>query len=254
MFDQFKNRAEAVGAEVHRFRSKDEALAFILQFLRTEGLTNSSGNYAVWADGPFLGGIDTTRLAAENPGLSFEVSRQLAADARIGMKRYLADTNVLSEWLRKRPDPAVIGRLEALSPDSLFSSEITRFELKYGACLHPDGEALWQRIERRILPRVTWLSFDESASTATAALLAKMKKSGTPIGPCFSPWPSPMWHLAHSVRASSRPLSVMRTRLTRPSCASTTRSSQPACDGCGLMANRSATVRQSSASTTELRT
>jgi predicted nucleic acid-binding protein len=99
------------------------------------------------------------------------------------MKRYLADTNVLSEWLRKRPDPAVIGRLEALSPDSLFSSEITRFELKYGACLHPDGEALWQRIERRILPRVTWLAFDESASTATAALLAMMKKSGTPIGP-----------------------------------------------------------------------
>lgn len=99
------------------------------------------------------------------------------------MKRYLADTNVLSEWLKKRPDPGVIERLESLSPASLFSSEITRFELRYGACLHPDGEILWQRIERQILPRVTWLAFDESASLTTADLLATLRKAGMPIGP-----------------------------------------------------------------------
>ncbi len=33
MFDQFKARAEAVGAEVHRFKSKDELLDFLKSFL-----------------------------------------------------------------------------------------------------------------------------------------------------------------------------------------------------------------------------
>ena len=85
MFDQFKNRAETVGAEVHRFRSNDESREFILHFLRTEGMANAPGCYAVWAGGPFLNGIDKAQLDAENPGLRFEISRQLAADARIGI-------------------------------------------------------------------------------------------------------------------------------------------------------------------------
>ena len=85
MYEQFKGKAEAVGAEVHRLRTRDEALKFILQFLRTEELADSPGCYSVWADSPFLSGIDKARLAAENPGLGFEVSRQLTADARFGI-------------------------------------------------------------------------------------------------------------------------------------------------------------------------
>lgn len=98
MFDQFKGKAEAVGAEVHRFMTREEALEFILQFLRTEGLADSPGSYAVWADGPFLGGVDKAQLAAENPGLRFEVSRELAAAAHIGISEAdwaVADTGSL---------------------------------------------------------------------------------------------------------------------------------------------------------------
>lgn len=99
------------------------------------------------------------------------------------MKRYLADTNVLSELLKKRPNPGVQKRLDSLPASRLFASEITRLELRFGTCLIPDGGALWQRIEDSILPRVSWISFDESSSLATAGLLARLKKAGTPIGP-----------------------------------------------------------------------
>lgn len=104
-------------------------------------------------------------------------------DAGLPMKRYLADTNVLSELLKKRPNPDVQKHLDALPPSRLFASEITRLELRFGTCLHPEGERLWQRIEETILPRATWLGFDAACSVVTAELLARMKKSGTPIGP-----------------------------------------------------------------------
>lgn len=99
------------------------------------------------------------------------------------MKRYLADTNVLSELLKKRPHPEVLRRLDSLSPRQLLASEITRLELRYGACLHPDRDQLWTRIEQQILPRATWVPFDMSSSLATADLLARMQRAGTPIGP-----------------------------------------------------------------------
>lgn len=85
MYEQFKARAEGVGAEVHRFKTRDEALAFILGFLRKEGTADAPRSYAAWAGGPFLDGIDRTRLTDEIPGLRFDVTRQVAADSRIGI-------------------------------------------------------------------------------------------------------------------------------------------------------------------------
>jgi predicted nucleic acid-binding protein len=99
------------------------------------------------------------------------------------MSQYLIDTNVLSEVLKKQPNPKVVSRLRSLSSSSIFASEITRMELRFGAALHPDGSALWKTIESSILPLVTWLDFDRNASTMTAELLASMQKAGTPIGP-----------------------------------------------------------------------
>jgi len=85
MYEQFKFRAEGVGAEVHRCRNKGEAVDFIRTFLQQEGTAAVPKSSAVWAPGPFLTGIDTARLSGEVPGLSFDVSRQSAADARIGI-------------------------------------------------------------------------------------------------------------------------------------------------------------------------
>ena len=98
MFEQFKSRTEGVGSELHRFRTRGEALNFISTFLQDEGTMNAPGSYAVWVPGRFLTGIHTARLSAKIPGLSFSVNRETAADSLIGisdMDWALADTGSL---------------------------------------------------------------------------------------------------------------------------------------------------------------
>lgn len=98
MYEQFKVRAEGVGAELHRFRTRGEALDFISLFLHQEGTAAAPYSSAVWADGPFLTGIDSADLSEKNPGLSFNISRQTASDAKIGISEMdwaLTDTGSL---------------------------------------------------------------------------------------------------------------------------------------------------------------
>jgi L-lactate dehydrogenase complex protein LldG len=98
MYEQFKIRAEGVGAELHRFRTRAEALGFILTFLQQEGIADTPQSSVVWAPGPFLAGIDTISLGTEIPGLKFEVNRTSSADAKIGISEMgwaLADTGSL---------------------------------------------------------------------------------------------------------------------------------------------------------------
>lgn len=97
MYEQFKARAEGVSAEVYRFETKDLAIDFIVGFLQREGLTDSPQSHALWADCPFLNGIDRQALTGV-AGLKFEVSRELAAEARFGISQMqwaLADTGTL---------------------------------------------------------------------------------------------------------------------------------------------------------------
>ena len=98
MYDQFKMRAEGVGAEVHRFHTKTEALEFIVPFLQNAGVADAPHAYALWAEGPFLNGIDRNPLQRQVPGLKFEVDRQLAADCLVGISEAdyaLTDTGSL---------------------------------------------------------------------------------------------------------------------------------------------------------------
>lgn len=98
MYELFKTRAEGVGAEVHRFGTKEEALTFIGGFLRAAGVDDAPGGYALWADGPFLKGVDREALRAGAPGLKFQVTRELAADALVGISEAgyaLTDTGSL---------------------------------------------------------------------------------------------------------------------------------------------------------------
>ena len=97
MFDRFKARAEGVSAEVHRFATRVDTLAFIVRFLRQEGVADAPQSHAVWADCPFLNGIDRKSLL-DVPGLRFDCTRELAADARFGISQAdwaLADTGTL---------------------------------------------------------------------------------------------------------------------------------------------------------------
>jgi len=81
LFDSFKARAEAVSAEVHRVATQREAFDFIAALLEEQGV-GAAGPGALWADGSFLKG---SSYAA--PGLSFEVTRQAAAAARVGISQ-----------------------------------------------------------------------------------------------------------------------------------------------------------------------
>jgi L-lactate dehydrogenase complex protein LldG len=100
MFETFKAKAEAAACQVVRFATRAEALEFILQFMRNEGVAETPGAYAVWADCPFLKGMDTKALAAQVPGLTFAVTRQSAKDAKIGVTQMewgIANTGTLAQ-------------------------------------------------------------------------------------------------------------------------------------------------------------
>jgi L-lactate dehydrogenase complex protein LldG len=97
MYDQFKLRATAVGAEVHRFTAPDAALDFLLPFLAAEGLGQSDGAYAVCRHPDILGASGAKRLS-QVPGVSFEVTRDRAGRARFGISEMgwgVADTGSL---------------------------------------------------------------------------------------------------------------------------------------------------------------
>lgn len=97
MYQNFKEKAEAVGAEVYRYNSKAEALNFILTFLKKEGMDEVPSHKALWAEGTFLKTVDPGSL--ENiTGLELNVTREAAASARFGISQLewaLANTGTL---------------------------------------------------------------------------------------------------------------------------------------------------------------
>lgn len=70
------------------------------------------------------------------------------------MAGYLLDTNVLSELLKQRPEPAVVRSLNVIPAEDLFTSSVCVVELRRRARRHPGAERLWGRIERELLARV----------------------------------------------------------------------------------------------------
>ena len=87
MFEEFKIRAEAVSAEVHRFASKVQSLDFITGFLKSEGIADTPHSGALWLDGSFLESLEKSRLSDQVPGLRFDVTRELAAKAKVGISQ-----------------------------------------------------------------------------------------------------------------------------------------------------------------------
>ena len=99
MYEQFKARAEGVSAEVYRFGTNDEALDFVTGFLHGEGLADTPGESALWAECSFLDGMDRGALMGI-AGLKFDVTREAASHARFGISQMewaLADTGTLAQ-------------------------------------------------------------------------------------------------------------------------------------------------------------
>jgi predicted nucleic acid-binding protein len=96
---------------------------------------------------------------------------------------WIVDTNVLSELMRVTPEPAVIAWLDAQAPESIWTTSITVFELKFGVALLADGrrkqalrDALDALLHDDLAGRV--LDFDSAAAAEAAALAARRQQAG----------------------------------------------------------------------------
>ena len=100
----------------------------------------------------------------------------------------LLDTNVVSELIRKSPDPAVEAWAAGHALEDLFFSAVGEAELRYGAAILPTGrrrETLVSDIERmlrdafenRVLP------FDRDAARTYADIAATRCSADRPIAP-----------------------------------------------------------------------
>ena len=98
------------------------------------------------------------------------------------MSGYLLDTNVLSEVIKKRPEPSVVERLREIAPGSIFTSAVCVSELRYGSRRRPGAEALWDRIAREVLSRVGVLPLGEEEAVRAGDLLAELEAAGQRIG------------------------------------------------------------------------
>ncbi|MGK8553919.1 type II toxin-antitoxin system VapC family toxin [Nocardia gipuzkoensis] len=97
------------------------------------------------------------------------------------------DTNVISEPLRKAPDPRVVAWLDAQPLHTLYLSAITVAELRFGIAAMPAGrrrDTLRERIETRVLPLFAGrvLAFDLTASAAYAELMTSARLAEAAIG------------------------------------------------------------------------
>ena len=98
----------------------------------------------------------------------------------------LLDTNVISEPLRREPEPGVIEWIDALALETLYLSAITVAELRSGIALLPAGKrrtGLLENLERRVLPLFAGrvLPFDLPCTQTYAELIAKAQKAGLAI-------------------------------------------------------------------------
>ena len=100
----------------------------------------------------------------------------------------LLDTNVVSELIRKAPDPAIETWAAGHALEDLFFSAVGEAELRYGAAILPAGrrrESLVSDIQRmlsdafdgRVLP------FDSRAARAYADIAAMRRSAGRTVPP-----------------------------------------------------------------------
>jgi len=97
--------------------------------------------------------------------------------------KYLLDTNVISEWTKPRPDPAVVRWLGEAREEDLSLSVITLGELWNGVEQLPPGKrrtSLARWIEQDLTARFEgrMLGIDERIAQAWGALLARSRKQG----------------------------------------------------------------------------
>ncbi|MGA8273212.1 MAG: type II toxin-antitoxin system VapC family toxin [Candidatus Sulfotelmatobacter sp.] len=96
----------------------------------------------------------------------------------------ILDSNVVSEWMRPRPERKVIAWLDRQPRALIWTTSITVFEVRFGLQTMPAGKRresyeqgfrnLLERIEHRVAP------FDSEAAQHASDLMAFRKTQGRP--------------------------------------------------------------------------
>src|SRR6202521_2670751 len=100
---------------------------------------------------------------------------------------FLLDTNAVSEWVKPRPNPGLIGWMESADEDGIFISIVSLAELHYGVERMPAGRRrsrleqwLQHELPLRFQSRV--LSVDTSVAEAWGRTVSRSEAGGRPIG------------------------------------------------------------------------
>lgn len=102
-----------------------------------------------------------------------------------GLGQILLDTNVVSELMRREPDPKVMAWVDAQIGQHLCISAVTRAEIELGIALLPQGRrkdglrAAAGRMFAEFAGRC--LAFDGRAASLYAALVSARTRAGRPI-------------------------------------------------------------------------
>ena len=100
---------------------------------------------------------------------------------------WLIDTNIVSEWVKPRPDAGIVSWLDAADEDRIFLSVVSLAEIHFGverlaAGRRRDRLDLWlrdelaARFEGRVVP------VDEQVADACGRLLARARHAGRGLG------------------------------------------------------------------------
>ncbi len=95
---------------------------------------------------------------------------------------YLLDTNVLSELIKKNPNPNFMIRLRTTPANALFSASICIMELRYGALKRGNPADLWPNIEKQVLPRIQILGFSYKEALKAGEIIHHLFSIGQPVG------------------------------------------------------------------------
>jgi toxin FitB len=98
----------------------------------------------------------------------------------------LLDTNVVSALMQRDADPAVIAWLDAQPPESIWTTSVTVFEVRFGLEILPSGrrrralEAAFQAmLDEDLEGRI--VAFDETATQAAGRIAAERRRLGHPV-------------------------------------------------------------------------
>jgi len=92
--------------------------------------------------------------------------------------RYLLDTDIVSDPLKKSPSLVLLRRLAAIPAEQQFTSAITVGEMAYGAFRSPRAGELLARLELDVWPNYQIVEFDHRAAMRYGSLRADLEAPG----------------------------------------------------------------------------